>query len=312
MEIKLTDKAQEFVNKHPEQYMPGTVWECFHGCVSINGISTPNLSNGLDRLDTYMKDLKGYRHALTIGNQVNKVSLPSGCYIKETLNNNLDFLINNCTVYGVIRDDEGKTIVTVNNIFAKNIKADIKVPESKGFPINPFKSENNKESENGSPINSFKSEDNKESEDDSPFDLLGLYLPCCGAIFLYIDKIFRLQNPELVLQKVLLHEFIHGFLDVNKRQIQNDSETYILGNDNYSSDEEETLDNALVLFVYDDWNKCDASIVKTVTEFIKKQPKNYKDGIEKHKLGEFKFRLKLLNFLVNKIQIQEDKKVKCY
>lgn len=294
MEIKLTEKAQEFVNKNPKKYMPETVWECFHGCVSIEGMSTHNLSNGLYRLDTYMKDLKGYRHALNIESQVTEQSLSQG-YIKETLNNNLDFLIKNCTVYGVTSDDEGKTIVTVNNIFAKNLKEDIKVPESNGFPINPFKRE-----------------DHAKSENKFSFDLLGLYLPCCGAIFLYIDKIFRHQNPELVLQKVLLHEFIHGFLDVNKRQIQNDSETYILGNDNYSSDEEETLDNALVLFVYDDWNKCDASIVETVTEFINKQPKNYKDGIEKHKLGEFKFRLKLLNFLVNKIKIQEDKKVKCY
>lgn len=295
MEIKLTDKAQKFINKRPEKYMPETVWECFHGCVSIKGMSTPNLSNGLDRLDTYMKDLKGYRHVLPIVNQDKELPVFPDCYIKETLNNNLDFLIKNCTVYGVTEDDKGKTIVTVNNIFAKNCKIEIKVP----IP-------------NGSPINPFKSEDIKESENDSSFDLLGRYLPCCGAIFLYIEKIFRHENPELVLQKVLLHEFIHGFLDVNKRQIQNDSETYILGNNNYSTEEEETLDNALVLFVYDDWNKCDASIVKTVTEFINKQPKNYKDGIEKHELGEFKFRLKLLTFLVNKIQIQKDKKVKCY
>lgn len=106
---------------------------------------------------------------------------------------------------------------------------------------------------------------NKE-EPTSP-DYLGCYVPETGAIYIMVDKLF--DNP-LILQKVLLHEFIHLLFDVIRRNIRNHEK---------ASQKEEKYDNFLAIHCYSNIsiNGFEKNyIVKKIRDFIDSQPSAYK------------------------------------
>lgn len=103
---------------------------------------------------------------------------------------------------------------------------------------------------------------------------LGCYLPDSGTVLLWIDRISETANrngmsPELLFQKVLLHELIHAVLDCNKR----DDTLNVYSPDGNIHGIEETLDNILVLKCYSE--NSGLPIYNSIKKFISTQPSNY-------------------------------------
>ena len=117
-------------------------------------------------------------------------------------------------------------------------------------------------------------------------DLLGYYDSCNGNIFIFIDKLY-LMDDVLIFQKVVLHEFIHALFDRMSRiadfsEYSDKTLSDRLKRNGYDWDEE-TLDNLLVLLTYYD-SGCDADVTepyayRKVREFIASQPFYYSQAI---------------------------------
>lgn len=243
-----TPNAEKFLNDWNRSF-DKEVFKCLAG----DNSATPNLFQGIYLLERELESVKSD----PILNFV-KPNLPKGYDKGEGLTNSLLYLLQNCTVYFVTTSDQGKT-VKVKDIFTGE--------------------ETKEEIEKSNPMGIGSEESNK---NENFFDRLGYYNPKHGTIFLFVDKIAKLENPELVFQKVLLHEFIHAALDVNVRyKAKNSIKWESIKNDSpYNAEEEETLDNTLVLYVYDAWGNCGKSYVNDVEGFISSQPKNYSNAIK--------------------------------
>lgn len=105
-------------------------------------------------------------------------------------------------------------------------------------------------------------------------DLLGVYLPKTGTIFIFIDRIDEFRDKQFVFQIVLLHEFIHAALDLVPDAKRNYGTMGYKWSTKINNKliNEESLDNALVLIAYDN----DPEVVK----FIKSQPEVYRNALE--------------------------------
>lgn len=110
-------------------------------------------------------------------------------------------------------------------------------------------------------------------------DTLAYYDPANGNIIIFVDKILILDHPQLIYQKVILHEFIHFLFDIASRDKDGVANKKP---DRSNTMNEETADNMLVLFLYEyslakNGNYFD--IFNMISSFIKKQPKEYNAAI---------------------------------
>ena len=121
-------------------------------------------------------------------------------------------------------------------------------------------------------------------------DWMGCYIPRTGTILIKIDRVDRAADlfgcpPDLLFQKVLLHEFIHAALDLWPRDAA--------GNISYHKAEwewqdidkeffnEESIDNAIVLTLYNGTSGyCD------VKGFIETQPYYYRRAVKLYESGK--------------------------
>lgn len=106
-------------------------------------------------------------------------------------------------------------------------------------------------------------------EPNSP-DYLGRYVSQSGAIYIRIEKLY---DKPLILQKVLLHEFIHLLFDVVRR------------NTSLSEmPQEEMYDNFLVLHCYShalvDCASEKEYIFNAIRDFISSQPQPYNKALD--------------------------------
>ena len=251
MEIKCTDSAKKVMDFYSWIKMPRSVEECFRGMKSIIGISTPDVWNPINELNHKIENTNFSLFDL------NKELLKacSKHSIKSYLSNNLIYLLENCTVYAVTYADINITEVEVKNIFCGNSHR-IKV-------LNP--------------------------EYDDGIGTLGVYRLGSGAIFIYLDKIVQYENPELIFQQVLLHEFIHALLDISPRLNQNNDCIPLV----VPIDLEESLNNALVLWIYDKCASCDDETFSHIKDFMSKQPKPYNEALQIFDKGDSTFENKL-------------------
>lgn len=100
----------------------------------------------------------------------------------------------------------------------------------------------------------------------------------------------RLKNNQnfpfdLYFQYILLHEFIHAFLDIASRNIYGELITSNTGcrADNKGKDNsytEESLDKFTCLKVYEQSNSSNSAIIHIVAKIIQYSPKEYNLGFE--------------------------------
>lgn len=125
-------------------------------------------------------------------------------------------------------------------------------------------------------------------------DWLGCYCPTTGTIILRIERIQKEREAllsfgdfpmDFLMQQVLLHEFIHAALDLWPRDrdgkiIKKAGDWYqVIIRDSWGSMiefNEETVDNALVLKVYEATDKATYNYIKNA---ISLQPYYYRNGI---------------------------------
>lgn len=254
-----------------------SILEIFEG-----GEGVPNIKMGLKYLVHLISQIKK-SHELSIIYNYEKQQLEN---IYPVLDNDLELLLQNIEVFYVNTKEIGTT-VNVFNIFTHDIE-EIQVPAPPN--MNP----------SGIIIEEFEDEPSKIFI----HDLLGTYVCDTGTIFIYMDRIRNYENSELIIQKVLLHELIHALLDTRIRIINNDDQKNrcldILNNNKYLI--EESIVNALVLFVYKEWSNVDNKIYDIIETFITNQPSVYKYGVTLHNKGELNLRYEILNLLLLKIQ----------
>lgn len=285
MKIQYTKSAQEFALKNPDVYFPWFVEECLGGIISLTGLSTPFVKGGIERLNYFFKHIKNKPNIF--------LSFPMLDHNERVpLNNNWEFLHKKCSIWCVTSlDSDNGEILKVNNIFVQDGVSEIRVPKPKGKPMDSF--------------SNYRDNDNPTENTETSMDYLGVYVPKTGSILLYIDKIKNLPNPELIFQKVLLHEYMHAFMDINVRTIEiigDMPKCTVLGNMQYSTYMEESLANALVLCIYEDWSDCDNIIKAKVRDFMKSQPMEYAKGLYIHDRGLTYLSEMLLEFLCEKGQ----------
>lgn len=296
MEIEYSREAKKVKEKKFHIYFPSNIEECFNGTISNTGVHSPSIEKGLFRLNSVIQNIKGHPSLLTFKPSI-KIDNENQ-FIKDPINNNFYFLKYNISIIAVTTEDAiKKTRVTVKNIFTDNDDS-FEVPLPYGKPI---------------PLNSIPEEPIKINQgDDFPMvDKLGIYIPKYGCILIYVDKISKLKNPELIFQKVLLHELIHALLDVNIRIINNNQQSIGIGNKEPiilpnnkqidCNDHEEELTNSLTLFTYA-FQDTPSYILGEIREFIYNQPYPYNCAITRFEEGWNKFREILLNYLIHKIQ----------
>lgn len=315
-EFKITLSAMKLMEVFKEISVPLSPQKCFNGLFSFRGLKTPNLSKGLSKLNQYFlevinfsKDEKNLRgDALEMkdclkefygGNAAqNSYGNPmQESIIISTIDHKFDSLLSNCTVWLATEKDDGNKVV-VNNIFL-NKPQTIKIIKPLGYSVkdNPRPLRNKKE-----------------------FDVLAYYTPETGSVVMFIDRIFlwyQDENPELIFQKVLLHEFIHALLDIAPRTLVKFSNTNWLScrvqKKNVDKDKEETYVNSLVLYVYKSLSP-NSDILTAVETFIAAQPDAYKKGLEESSKGKKVLKCNLIEFLKTKLtsnqnEWKEDNKI---
>ncbi|MCH5225212.1 MAG: hypothetical protein J1D77_04395 [Muribaculaceae bacterium] len=137
---------------------------------------------------------------------------------------------------------------------------------------------------------------------ETSMDWLGCYCKETGTICLKLDSIVEFYDSvlssipsislEFVIQKVLLHEFIHAFYDVWARDANGDVIFSPSPWEKYDYNEE-SLDNALVLLMYRDRPE-----FLDATSFISYQPYYYKRALDLYEEHSQSFR-GLLESLLN-------------
>lgn len=198
--------------------------------------------------------------------------------IIQAIDYSLEDFLRDATFCLATSGDDGKTKILANNIFARDIENN-RIPKRKYITIPKFSPEE--------PVK------------------LGVYLHDTGTIVLWIDRIFNEGgfHPEILFQKVLLHEIIHGLLDISPRYIHKEKGKYEIRrfDSSYNSGLEECYDNTLVLYVYHHTNG--DRFFPYVYEFINNQPHPYCDAIAKFdKNTVVPFKQDLTAHLVSKLR----------
>lgn len=134
-------------------------------------------------------------------------------------------------------------------------------------------------------------------------DWLGCYCPTTGTIILRIDRIQKESEAmlpygnnypmELLMQKVLLHEFIHAALDLWPRTkegkiIKKDKDWEEIIKDSAVSVtvfNEESVDNAIVLKIYE--TVAERAMYEYIYKVIDLQPYFYRNGITMHDTADY-------------------------
>lgn len=281
--IRFTHNAERFLSFIPALDIVNSVNNCFHGLLPWPGVSIPNIYEGVKRLD---EEIKKCKRPLRKENENLCQRLASKDVI-SAFHHNLDFLVENCSVYLATSEDIGKTYINVKNIFTeKEENVLIEYPQNSEEYIK----------RNGENI-----EKNLEIKHDSIKDpeYLGLYLPATGSIVLFIDRIFKYVEANLLFQEVLLHEFIHALLDITPRLLKPDGTTiHSINEQLYDSELEEKYDNTLVIYVYHDWSNSDEYAKARIKAFIKSQRPPYCDVNECHKEEYELFQKELIESLL--------------
>ena len=242
MKLKSTPSATKVIFDNPQIHIPNSTEECLGGINSIVGLNTPDLYDQIDYFDRLISEIKQSSLSKHITNLIQD---STDCL--TALDITFRYLIANTSVTLITTEDEGK-YVDVRNIFKlrKNLAAEDQ--------------EKVKGPENGVE------------------NLLGVYMPRTGSVLLWVDKIIQKDNPELIFQKVLLHELIHALYDVKPRRFDENGISILGSIDSVNDDNnEETLDNLLVLHIYEPYSEA-SDIIK---EFIAGQPFCYKDSLNK-------------------------------
>lgn len=252
MKIQLTDNAFQYIEINPEFRLPLNANECFRG-LHYNDVWTPDITEDIADVGSIIDNIKGELNKQIREKTPECVSiLPS-----ESL---YPFIIDNIHITLITREDaKNETHIPVRNSFKYIATLSDEMSYESTVVSSP--------------------------EDEN---LLGLYQPKTGTIFLWIDKIIEhkiITSPELIFQTVLLHEMIHAFLDIHPRiYYQHSHGIRILSSIGKPTqrDSEETLDNTLVLRAYSrhpkDFDKVHA--------FIEKQPPVYKKAINLYNDGD--------------------------
>ena len=239
--------------------MPETAAECFEGYRSITDHRVPLVWDGLKTLNHKIIEIKRQLKPA----EEKAISNCKNNEVKSRLDYDLNFLIENTPVIAATYADKGESI-KIKNIFSG---------KEEDFVI-----------KNTTPYNIGQG-------------LLGIYSLDAGVIILFVDKIFQYENPELILQVTLIHEFIHAMLDISPRIIEADK-TVTLGK---VWKEEESISNTLYLFMYKDWNKTGLIDLKEIEDFTYKQPAPYNDSKSLYDLGYQEFEITLKSYLLKKI-----------
>lgn len=245
MSITATKNALECLDWHPEFNLPFTAYECFAGITTIDGLDTPDLAFGLADMDEILTRIKD-----ELREQIKDISPKSSSLSPLTMS--LNYIVDNIDITLITEEDSRSgTHIPVRNLFKYQI------------------TQNNEDS--------YEVVCPPEPRD----NLLGVYLPQTGSIMLWIDRIVQKDRPELIFQKVLLHEMIHAFLDIYPRVYfkyynRMCSILTAIGKKD-TTESEETIDNILVLDCY---SHCGKEYYDFVKEFISNQPDEYKAAID--------------------------------
>lgn len=272
-EVKLTNYAAEYIG-HKRFTQPFWVEDVLKGSFKEN---LPDVSTPFSEVDKQLEDLK--------------LSKKLKIYKPEPVNGggkefdyssvNLRYILESTSFHIVTTKDCNYTKVQVTDIFTGREEEEI---------VPPF--------------------DDKE--------LWGVYCPKHGSIYLYIDNIFKSANEsyswELIFQKVLVHEIIHALLDISLRVIKDQNgkkqSTFALSKNLNTIDKEveETIDNALVLQVYNLLNEDNDNSFEKVKKIIGSQKKYYKYGVklfEDWKTNKRNMKEDVLALLCDKIAVTE-------
>ena len=254
MKIQLTENAFHHLEMHPEFILPLNANECFKGgfgAISIsskNAIIAPDLTEDIHDIGNIIGTLKNNLHKEIRKLIPKDVSILPSKFLYQ-------FIINNIHITLITRNDENSTNIPVRNLFKYKVtRSSEDSYESILVPNGP------------------------NDEDLKNKNLLGLYKPDNGTIFIWIDKIIEKESPELIFQTVLLHEMIHAFLDIHPRVYYNHKYGIRIlspiGKET-QSDREEELDNTLVLQAY----STHPEQFYFIKEFISNQSGPYKKAI---------------------------------
>lgn len=247
-EFKLTKNAEKIVEFYENISTPASVQECIKGVFSGSCDKTPDLTKGINKIFNLIKSIKqeikkDYEDYEDKYKKTDRYSL---------FDKDLTFFLDNCTVFLVTTDDVKKKRM-VKDLFTQN-KRRIPIP----FPEGKHK-----------------------IDEKNAVNYLGVYTPKTGSIFLFVDLIYlHDENPELLFQKVLLHEFIHAFLDVVPRIIKDGQVKNLIPVNKI----EEPYDNTLVLYTYH-WSYVDQTIFDYIENFISNQAYPYNHAIDYYNRG---------------------------
>lgn len=279
MLINHTILASQCVDSFPEINIPQVVNQSFFGLESVKGVCAPNISNAFCLISSVLSEINNKTNPLV--KQLITENIKDGEWAYNPLDNTIQDLLDNIQVtYVTIEDGIHHAKVKTRNIFKYSATSD----EEKIYDYEPVINPEGK--------------------------LLGMYLPSSGSIMLWIDRICVCENPELVLQKVLMHELIHAILDVSPRILNINQNTGTLACKvlcyEYDRDSEETLDNSLVLYVY---NQIANEVYQKIRDFIEGQPTPYKEAINLYKKGMDHIMRVLLKHQLSKVSPKEDSKL---
>ncbi|MDE6576775.1 MAG: hypothetical protein K2J82_11230 [Muribaculaceae bacterium] len=246
MNITATENALDFLEWHPEFHLPFTANECFAGMITLDRLNTPDLTVGIAYMDKILTRIKD-----ELREQMEHISSlsPSPMSLYQ--------IVDNIDITLITEEDSKSGIaIPVRNLFKYQITRINELSYEVAYPPKPEKLKDN---------------------------LLGVYLSQTGSIMLWIDKIIQKDKPELIFQKVLLHEMIHAFLDIYPRvyfKYPNNMCSILMAiGKKDTTESEETIDNILVLDCY---SHCRKKYYDFVKEFISNQPDEYKAAIDKY------------------------------
>ena len=271
MNITATENALNFLEWHPEFNLPLTASECFAGMRTSDDLKTPDLTVGIAYMDKLLTQIKD-----DLRKQIKDISPKNSCLLPSTMS--LHYIVDNIDITLITeKDNISGTTIPVRNLFKYRITQNDECSYEIVYPPKP--------------------------DEDANDNLLGIYFPSTGSIMLWIDKILRKNNPELIFQKVLLHEMIHALLDIYPRvyfKYPNSMCNILtaIGEKN-TTESEETIDNILVLYCY---AHCDKKYFESVKKFISSQPTEYKAAITRYDPKDHSL---IRAHLVEKVSIRE-------
>lgn len=234
MKIQRTESAQQWIELFPEINIPETAQQCFNGLRSIEGTNAPNINNGINKIVGILNDAK-IKVVPTLKNFMSGIAGIDYLCAKN-FDISFDNLLKETEIWYVTTDDDNTTKNVLNQFIGDGTHTAVSILE---------------DSDN----------------------LLGAYSSSTGAVFIWIDKISLLPNPEITLQAILLHELIHAMLDINPHGFNLSTQQWERLGYGFDADEENKIADALVYIAVKDCGNEDA--IDAVTKLFRKHPRQF-------------------------------------